>query len=1610
MVQGRPQQAFSRNNLLAGNKYCETERDACGVGFVYRPYPCHETISDALRALSRLEHRGAVAADGVSGDGAGILTQIPIAILNREGIEFTKTSAVATLFIPQGHEETARETFTQEIQMAGLSLDAWRTVPIRTEALGEIARDSMPHIVHAVFSGLAEETDGSIREKLLHQLRQRIYRSITAHQGMNEFHFPSMSDKTIVYKGMVNSNSLRDFYCDLTDGAFQASWAVFHRRFSTNTISKWSMAQPFRLLGHNGEINTIKGNLNWLHARQLAAQRRNAIEPDSLEQPHPDWAGSDSSILDYAVESLVADSDPIEAALMKLVPEAYEHGRTRELHPEISHFYEYFAGIQEPWDGPALVAFSDGKSLGAVLDRNGLRPARYQVYEDGSIFLGSEAGIDISTDAAVLERGRLKPGQMLSVNLKTGAIRKDREIKGAIAAEHPYGQSLLQHRQIINPHQFNDQASMGNDTLTALQLMNGLGKEDVDAVLAHMALSAGEPVMSMGDDTAIAALSNRPKVLFDYFKQRFAQVTNPPIDSIRERIVMSLETHLGRKPEKLRHAAEGAGTVLLTSPIVNDRELAQLSQSSPDQTAKVLPLTFDLEGSLECALDDLLFEAERMVIDGATILVISDRGRSPQQLVIPALLATSALHHHLINRGLRLDASIVVDTAQCWTSHQVACLLGFGAQAICPYLALETVRHWYLSDKTQAHIHQANNQHQSGEHQLADSKRLSAEREYEGLTIQLVQENYRKSLESGILKILSKMGISKLSSYIGAQIFETLGLSKPLVDRYFPGTSTRIGGLSILEIEAEQRALHQRCFIEGGRLKDEGTFKNRKHGEYHRNNPELVQSLHRAVGLRKDGSGEEQRKEEFENYSTLLSGQQAASVRDLLEIKSDRETINVEEVAAPAEILQRLLTGGMSLGALSKESHEALAIAMNRIGARSNSGEGGEDPIRSKPITPDADGTSKDFPGLINLKEGDSARSKIRQVASGRFGVTTSYLVGADQLEIKVAQGAKPGEGGQLPAHKVSPYIASLRKTRPGIPLISPPPHHDIYSIEDLAQLIHDLRQVNPTAKISVKLVAESGIGTVAAGVAKAGADIIHVSGHDGGTGAAPVTSIKHAGMPWELGLSETHKTLSQFGLRDRVVLRVDGGLKSGEDIVKAAILGADEFAFGTIALLAQGCIMARVCHTNNCPVGIASQKEALRKRFHGDPASVVAFFEFIADEARYLLSQMGYRSLAELRGRTDLLQTKTGQLSGKTAGIDLHQILDGPDDIVTGISIESSVPRKNKGLALKIELDEEIVAAIECNGTVMRRFEIENIDRSIGASLAGRLARKYGDDGFEGQIILHLEGTAGQSFGAFNYKNVRLILEGQANDYVGKGMSGGEIVIRNPIKPRACSMKELDSNRAIAPIDPLDSPGEGVVLEHPNNQNVSRLHGLYPVPGVNEDMVQPENILAGNTCLYGATGGSMFVAGGVGERFAVRNSGAQAVVEGAGDHCCEYMTGGTVVILGQTGRNFGAGMTGGIAYVLDEAGSLLGNLNSDDGKLFSRLQGNAENELRRLIGEHLRHTHSEKARLILDNWEHYVGKFVQIVPPAELESMELVAAESVEQAQEGEAAGSNIA
>ena len=1503
------------------------EKDACGVGFLasLKGEASHWVLRQALRGLDCMEHRGGCGGDGDSGDGAGVLCGIPWSYLDAVWPEAAASSGsnrgLGMVFLPAdaARRDQAKAFCDEEAAKLGLTSLGWRAVPVDASVLGPLARGTAP-VIEQWLLGASEV--GDALESLLFRLRRRCGDRARAAWGAgpSDLYFASLSSRTVVYKGMVRSEVLSAFYGDLRDERFAVSFAVYHRRFSTNTLPRWPLAQPMRLLGHNGEINTLLGNLNWARASEAdldAVWGEAAADLKPVVNP----AFSDSANLDATLELLVRSGRPITESLLTLVPEAFRDQPELADKPEIQAFYEYSACTQEPWDGPALLVFADGRSVGATLDRNGLRPARYCITNDGFVVMGSETGVVELEESRIIEKGRLGPGQMLAVDLENGRLLHNWEVKQEIASRHPYGQWLAEHRRNLGVQPWAQERQLGDLDLLQQQTAFGFTAEDFDLVIEDMAGAGKEPTYCMGDDIPLAVLSNKPHLLYDYFKQRFAQVTNPPIDPLREKLVMSLEMHLGKRGSPLQPQASAAAALHLSSPILNEAELSAVAQQGiPCSTLSTLMPITDGPAGLAAAVERLKADAEAAVRSGSQILVLSDRGINATTTYMPPLLAVGAVHHHLLNLGLRLQTSLVADTAQCWSTHHVACLIGFGASAVCPWLTWETARHWLAQPKVQTNIERG---------------KLPA------LTPDLVQANVRKALEDGLRKILSKIGISLLASYHGAQIFEAIGIGADLIELAFKGTTSRVAGLSLSELASETLSFHAKAFPELNRTKLEfmGFVQYRTGGEYHLNSPEMAKALHSAVEA---GPGYDH----FSTYKTLLENRPVTALRDLLELKPAPAALPLDQVESVESICERFCTGGMSLGALSREAHEVLAIAMNRIGGKSNSGEGGEDPARFHALQDvDGEGRSATLPTIKGLRNGDTACSAIKQIASGRFGVTPEYLRSGRQLEIKVAQGAKPGEGGQLPGPKVDPYIAWLRNSKPGVALISPPPHHDIYSIEDLAQLIHDLHQVHPAAKVSVKLVAEIGIGTIAAGVAKANADVIQISGHDGGTGASPLSSIKHAGGPWELGLTEVHRALLENGLRDRVLLRADGGLKTGWDVIIAALLGAEEYGFGSIAMIAEGCIMARVCHTNNCPVGVATQKEALRKRFTGIPEHVVNFFLFVAEEVRQLLSVLGVARLEDLIGRTELLQPRAVQLA-KTKAIDLSCLLDPIPQAADRSWLQHDAQAHGNGPILEDQLlaDAELMAAIEGHGRVARTLPIINTDRSVCARLGGEIAARHGNTGFQGQLDLTYEGAAGQSFGAFNVQGMNVRLVGEANDYVGKGINGGRITVVPPAGGR--------------------DPGSQVIL--------------------------------GNTCLYGATGGELFALGRAGERFAVRNSGARTVVEGAGDHCCEYMTGGVVVVLGSTGRNVAAGMTGGVAFLLDETGGLSERVNPEIVAICELTTPEQEALLKPLLEAHLEATGSSKAAAILADWSSWKTRFKLLVPPSEKANVGLAEREVV--------------
>jgi len=1489
------------------------ERDACGVGFIANVdgEASNWILKQSLKGLSCMEHRGGCGGDSDSGDGAGILCSIPWNFLYKElGLkdESTEKKGLGMIFMPNDKKliDQAKLIFDQEAEKLNFTKTIWRKVPVNNQELGPLAKSNAPFIVQWIVY-LKNNIESDLELKLF-QLRKRIEKIITQQLSKHEeFYFASLSSKTVVYKGMVRSEVLSKFYYDLQNKEFKVFFSVYHRRFSTNTLPKWPLAQPMRFLGHNGEINTLLGNINWAKASETHIDSHWGNLSADIK-PIVDKSRSDSSNLDATLEINIRSGQPIIDSLLKLVPEAFRNQPELEGKEAIKSFYEYSASIQEAWDGPALLVFSDGDFVGATLDRNGLRPARYSITDDGFVVMGSETGVVELDQSKIIEKGRLGPGQMLAVDFNKSRILRNWDVKTEAAKRFDY--SKLLKKRIINLTEpcWEKDCQLRDLELLQQQTAYGFSAEDHDLILDSMASQSKEPTYCMGDDIPLAVLSSKPHILYDYFKQRFAQVTNPPIDPLREKLVMSLEMHLGERCSPF-NTNEAKPFIHLDSPIINENELNEI-KTERIKTATISTL-FDIESGIQGfweKLQAICEESERSIKNGCSILVLSDKGVSPRNLYIPPLLAVGCVHHYLLKKEIRLKASIIVETGQCWSTHHLACLIGYGASAVCPWLIWESGRNWLQHPKTR---------------KLIDTNKI------EPLSSVDVQKNIKKALEDGLRKILSKIGISLLSSYHGAQIFEAVGIGADLIKIAFDGTTSRIAGISLKELAIETISVHTKAFpeIDLKKLEFIGFVQFRNYGEYHSNNPEMSKVLHSAL---KKGPGYNH----FETYQKLIRNRPITALRDLLTIDSKRKSIPIEEVESTASICKRFCTGGMSLGALSREAHEVLAVAMNRIGGKSNSGEGGEDPARFNTLQDiDSNKKSATLPFISGLENGDTACSAIKQIASGRFGVTPEYLRSGKQLEIKMAQGAKPGEGGQLPGPKVDNYIAKLRNSKPGVALISPPPHHDIYSIEDLAQLIHDLHQVHPKAKVSVKLVSEIGIGTVAAGVSKANADVIQISGHDGGTGASPLSSIKHAGLPWELGLAEVHKSLMENNLRNRVLLRTDGGLKTGWDVVIAALLGAEEYGFGSVAMIAEGCVMARVCHKNTCPVGVATQKEELRKRFKGIPEHVVNFFIYVAEEVRQIMSSIGVAKMEDLIGNKEFLRIKDVKLP-KTSNIDLSSLSAESTFSRDRSWINHSQKAHGNGPVLEDQFfdDSEFTDAINNHKMIARDVLIKNTDRSVCAKISGELAALHGNKGFKGEININFNGSAGQSFGAFLLDGMNIKLIGEANDYVGKGMNGGVLSV----------MPET----------------------------------------INQD--SSEQVILGNTCLYGATGGKLYALGKSGERFAVRNSGAIAVTEGAGDHCCEYMTGGKIVILGSTGRNIGAGMTGGVAFIFDETDTLQKKVNQEIVSIYKIQNTHQEKILLEIISDYVEKTKSIKGEKILKNFNDIKDKFKLIVPPSE--------------------------
>jgi len=1495
----RPDAPRSAPNAKGGLYDPAFEHDACGVGFVahIKGERSHEIVRMGLQILDNLVHRGACGCDPETGDGAGILLQIPDAFLRRKcarlGIQLPEPDryGVGMVFLPEDADarRQCEEIVESVVRREGQRFLGWRDVPTDSSVIGYQARAVEP-LVRQFFVGQGQRVqDYSEFARKLYVVRRVIENEVAEATGMPDphaFYIPSLSARTIVYKGLLLPHQMRAYYQDLEDPSVVSAIALVHQRFSTNTFPSWPLAHPYRFIAHNGEINTLRGNRNWMKARE--AGLTSTLLGDDLPRCFPlvSMEGSDSATLDNALELLLAGGKGLAHAMMTLIPEAWAGNDLMD--PDLRAFYEYHACLMEPWDGPAAVAFTDGIQIGAVLDRNGLRPARYAVTTDDLVVLASETGVIEFEPERVVERGRLQPGKIFLVDTEQGRILPDDEVKRAVATQSPYGEWLEQHRidltalpEAASPYETDI------DTLRHRQKAFGYTSEDIRLLISPMAANGEEPIGSMGTDTPLAVLSHRPQSLYAYFKQLFAQVTNPPIDPIRESLVMSLTGYIGRNGSLLDESPEAARQIKLGSPILTNRDLEKLRDLEGkwyDFRTITLPMLFPVDrshGALERAVERLCRKASEAIEYGCAVIVLSDRGVNEEYAPIPSLLAVSAVHHHLIREGTRTSVGLVVESGEAREGHHFACLLGYGASAVNPYLVFETLTELSL--------------------QGALPPTLSPDE---------LASRYIKSVNKGLLKVMSKMGISTLQSYRGAQIFEAVGLQSAFVNKFFTGTPSRIEGMDIEGIERECRSLHGQAYPKqevpaaAFELEPGGQYQWRRFGEHHAFNPETISLMQKAV--------REGRFDTFQQFSKAVDdhSERAVTLRGLMTLKPAGKPVPIEEVEPAREIVKRFATGAMSLGSISRESHEDLAVAMNRLGGRSNTGEGGEDPERF----------------------GDDRRSAIKQVASGRFGVTTHYLVNADELQIKMAQGAKPGEGGQLPGSKVSDYIAMVRHTTPGVTLVSPPPHHDIYSIEDLAQLIFDLKNVNPEARISVKLVSEVGVGTVAAGVAKAHADHIVVAGCEGGTGASPLASIKHAGLPWELGLAETQQTLVRNNLRGRVRLATDGQMKTGRDVVVAALLGAEEYGFATAPLVAQGCIMMRVCHLGTCPVGIATQDPVLRAKFEGKPEHVVNYFFFVAEEVRRYMAQLGFRTVDEMIGRADCLDVDGAVRYWKAREVDLSAILR--QDPNPGVPVRC-VERQDHGLdgALDYHLIDRCKAALEAALPVRFTMDIHNHNRTCGTMLSGEIAKRFGAAGLpDGTIQITFHGSAGQSFGAFLAPGLSLTLWGDANDYLGKGMSGGRIVVRPP-------------------------------------------QGMHP------EFDPAKNVISGNTLLYGATGGEVYLSGKVGERFAVRNSGAHAVVEGVGDHGCEYMTGGTVVVLGRTGRNFGAGMSGGVAYVYDEDGRLAERVTEDPSLLRECLCEESDvASLKFLLERHVKYTDSGRAKALLADWDAAQEKFVKVI------------------------------
>jgi glutamate synthase (NADPH/NADH) large chain len=1500
------------------------EHDACGVGFVahIKGIKSHKIVQQGLELLTNLTHRGATGYDPKLGDGAGLLMQLPDAFLRKEakkiGFDLPESGkyAVGNVFMPQDakHRATCEAIFAKTIADEGQTLLGWRDVPVDNSNIADAAHDVEP-IMKQVFIG-SNASDQTTFERKCFVIRKRVEHAVRALKFNDKaaFYVPSLSSRTIVYKGMLLANEVGIYYKDLADESIVSALALVHQRFSTNTFPAWDLAHPFRMIAHNGEINTVQGNVNWMAARHETM--KSAVLGEDLEKLWPLIAEgqSDSACFDNCLELLVAGGYSLPHAMMMLIPEAWNNNPL--MSEDRRAFYEYHAALMEPWDGPAAVAFTDGRMIGATLDRNGLRPARYLVTDEDIVMMASEMGVLTFPQEKIVKKWRLQPGKMFLIDTEQGRIIDDEDVKKELAAAKPYRKWIEESRYFLSDLPEEDGTLELKESLLDTQQAFGYTQEDIKFILQPMIENGEEGAGSMGNDAALPVLSEKPKLLYNYFKQLFAQVTNPPIDPIREELVMSLVTFIGPKPNLLGvDVTKPAIRLEVSQPVLSNEDFAKLKNIEAITQGAYSAMTLDMtypasegKAGMKSAIEKLCYAAVQAVRDKYNVLIISDRNVQKDRIAIPALLACAATHEHLVKAGLRTSTGLVMDTGSAREVHHFALLAGYGAEAVCPWLAYETIAS--IKDDT----YEAN-------------------------------KKFVKAIGKGMYKVMSKMGISTYQSYCGAQIFEAIGLNSSFVNAYFTGTTTNIEGIGLEEVAEETLRLHNAAFgsdpVLANALDAGGEYAFRVRGEQHMWTPDSISKLQNATRTNKY--------ETYKDYAKLINDQSRRhmTLRGLFEFKPKNEPISINEVEPAKEIVKRFATGAMSLGSISTEAHATLAIAMNRIGGKSNTGEGGEDSKRFITLANDSSLAEVIGERLIEaeipLKAGDSLRSRIKQVASGRFGVTAEYLNSADQIQIKMAQGAKPGEGGQLPGHKVSEYIAKLRFSVPGVGLISPPPHHDIYSIEDLAQLIHDLKNANPKASISVKLVSETGVGTVAAGVAKAKSDHIVIAGHDGGTGASPISSIKHAGTPWELGLSETQQTLVLNQLRGRVVVQVDGQIKTGRDVVIGALLGADEFGFATAPLVVEGCIMMRKCHLNTCPVGVATQDPELRKKFTGKPEHVVNFFFFIAEEVRELMASLGIAKFSDLIGRADLLDMQKGIEHWKIHGLDFSKIFHQPD-------MPASVSRSNTegqehGLinALDNKLIEKAKAALEKGEKITIEMPILNTNRTVGTMLSNQIAQRYGALGLPDDTIhVNFSGTSGQSFGAFLAKGISFELTGEGNDYVGKGLCGGRIVIKPPKAFRGISH---------------------------------------------------ENIIIGNTVMYGATTGEAYFSGVAGERFCVRNSGASAVVEGLGNHGCEYMTGGTVVVLGVTGQNFAAGMSGGVAYVYDIDGMFAKRCNMSMVALekvetaeasigaIKHMSQYDETLLKTLIENHANYTDSHRAKGILADWSNERAKFVKVMP-----------------------------